>query len=155
MTPPRLDTRDRVTWAAFAWIVAGLLAALGVLFLIGGREAAAAPDAYEVVGVIPGGLHAHGGVTLALAAAIAAGLVPPIARRPFRHAYVRAVLVLTAAYQAWIAYAFAAAWMLTGVDTAAPVVWWLAGLAVSVVLIVRSPHSHREDRPPCYARHRS
>lgn len=151
----RCNTRDRATWGAFAWVVVALLATLGTLFLVGGIGAAATARAYVVVAVVPGGLHTHGGITLALAAMIAAGLVPPIARRPYRHAYVRAVLMLTCGYEAWIAFALASAWRLNGTNTSAGVVWWLAGLALSIVLIVRSPRADREGSPPCTARRRS
>lgn len=141
MTAPRV-IQDRRTWGAVAWIVVGLLASLGVLYLTGGIHAAPTSKAYEVI-LVAGDLRVHGGVLLTLAALLVAGLVPPLARKPYRHRYVRVALIAASAYEAWVVYAFLAAWRLNGTNTAAPALWWTAGLALSVVLIVCSPRPNR------------
>lgn len=154
MTAPVVDVRDRKTWAGLAWIIVGLLTCLGALYLFGGIKVTATDRVYEVVRVIPGGMRAHGGIMLVLAVAVAAGLTPPIARKPFRHSYTRGALVIVLAYELWVIFAFGAAWRINGTNASIPMVWWIAGCAISVLLIVRSPRpAPSTRRRPCSPRH--
>lgn len=141
---PTPGTTDRTLWSGVACVVAGVLLALGFLYLLGGLTVAADDRAYEVVRILPGGMRTHGALMVTLGALLLGSLAG------MRHTgdadLARRTLYLTCGYSVWIVYAFVAAGVDLHAKIGAPVVWWLAGVSLNALLVWRRPHATRRGR---------
>lgn len=133
--------RARLLWFGVAWVCTAVLFILGVAYLFtGGQHLIGNGQAYTVVQhFMPGRMRTHGAIMAILGILMAYCLAAPVygmaePRRMLRHV-LQAVIV----YQAWTAFAFAAAPFTGGVLGLALMVWWCASVIITVLLVTLPP----------------
>lgn len=131
--------RARLGWLGCAYLLSALLLSVGMLYLIGGGHVIVSTPAYVIFeGFLApiGGLHAHGGIMVALGLWLLATLQGPTRGRLTQRKYSGWVFMGVFVYFGWTAAAFALAPLDRGVISGSGVLMW--GILSLWPLIMRS-----------------